>query len=136
MNTSLLSIRPKTLRKSLPLAFALGALAIMSVSAQAAEPDEVTITAPAVKTVGREPATLAPIQEVTVTGHVTFNPVTLTTNSGVALLNDSVLEAARKACSSADPLMQDEETCVHYAVKSAKPQVDAAIARARSNANG
>jgi UrcA family protein len=136
MNTSLLSIRANTLRKSLPLAFALGALAIMSVRAQAAEPDEITITAPAVKTVGRDPATHAPIQEVTVTAHVAFNPVTLTTHSGVALLNDSVLEAARKACGSAAPLMQDDGTCVYNAVKSAKPQVDAAIARARSSANG
>jgi UrcA family protein len=129
------SIRVNTLRRSLPIALAIGALAVMSARAHADDLDEITISAPAVKTVGRDAATGAPIEEVTVKGRVTTDPVTLTTNSGVALLKDGVLDAARKACDAADPLTPDDGTCVQAAVESAKPQVDAAVARARSGAN-
>jgi UrcA family protein len=108
----------------------------MNVRAHAGDLDQITISAPAVKTVGREAATDAPIQQSTVSARVTFDPVTLTTNSGVALLNDSVLEAARRACDEADPLTPDDGSCLRTALESAKPQVDAAIARARSSANG
>ena len=126
---------PRILRRSLPIALVIGALTVLSAQANAAEPDEVTVSAPAVKTLGLNER-LEPIQEVVVTAHVDFNPVALTTNSGVALLHDSVLEAARKACYSADPTVSDDGTCVRDAVKAAKPQVTAAIARARSAANG
>ena len=136
MNTQTLSIRVNTLRRSLPIAFAIGALAIISTRAHAQDLDEITISAPAVKIVGRDPATLAPIEESTVTARVAFDPVTLTTNSGVALLKDGVVDAARRACDAADPLTMDDGTCVQTAVKSAKPQITAAIARARSSANG
>jgi UrcA family protein len=135
MNTSTTRFRENTLRRSLPIAFAIGALAIMSARAHADDLDQITISAPVEKTVGREAATLAPIQEVTVTARVTADAAALTTNSGVAILNDSVLAAARKACEAADPSMLDDDTCVDNAVRSAKPQIDAAIARARSTAN-
>jgi len=131
------SIRINTLRRNLPIAFAIGALAIMSARAHADDYlDEITIAAPAVKTVGRNSATGAPIQEVTVIARVKADPVKLTTNSGVALLKDSVLDAARKACDAADPLTPDDGTCVLTAVKAAKPQIDAAVLRARSSVNG
>jgi UrcA family protein len=125
----------RLLRKTLPIALIVGSLTALSAQANAAEPDEVTISAPAVKNLGRNER-LEPIQEVVVTAHVDFNPVTLTTNSGVALLKDSVLQAARKACDSADPLVSDDGTCVRSAVEAARPQVTAAIARARSAATG
>jgi UrcA family protein len=67
---------------------------------------------------------------------VQFDPVTLTTNSGAALLKDAVLDAARQACTDADPFTNDGGACVRKAVESAAPQVDAVIARARSSANG
>jgi UrcA family protein len=136
MNTSTPSIRVNILRRNLPIALAIGALAVVSARAHAQDLDQITISAPAVKTVGREQVTLAPVKESTVTARVAFDPVTLTTNSGVALLKDSVLEAARKACGAADPVTPDDGTCLHTAVRSAKPEVDAAIARARSSANG
>jgi hypothetical protein len=41
-------------RSRLPVALALGALAFMSAGAQAADPDEVTISAPSVKTVAHD----------------------------------------------------------------------------------
>jgi len=110
----------------------------VSTGVQAAEPDAISITAPNVKTVGRDEATLAPIEETTEQATIKFDPVTLTTNSGVALLKDSVLEAASRVCNSVTFAMADDDTdtCVRNAVKSAQAQVDEAIARARSTANG
>jgi UrcA family protein len=120
----------------LPAALALGALAF-SAGVQAAEPDEISITAPSVTTVGRDDSTLAPIEETTEKATIKFDPVTLTTNSGVALLKDSVLEAASKVCNSITFALADDDTdtCVRNAVKSAQAQVDEAIARARITAN-
>jgi UrcA family protein len=123
-------------RKFLPISLAVAILTVVGTQARAAEPDEVTVSAPATRTLGYDPATLAPIREVTVTAHVSYDPVWLTTNSGVALLKDSVLEAARKSCYSADPLSDDDGTCVRMAVKNAQPQITAAIERARSSENG
>ena len=135
MNVSTTSTRTNAFRRTLPIAFAIGALALISARAHAQDLDEVTVSAPAVKTVGREFPGLAPIERSTVAARVTFDPVTLTTNSGVALLRDSVREAARKACASADPGVPDDGQCVYTAIKSAQPQMDAAIARARTAAN-
>jgi UrcA family protein len=126
----------KTLSGNLYAAFAVMAFAVCSVSAQAAEPDEVTISAPTTQTVGRDYATNAPIQETTVKVAVSYDPVTLTTNSGVALLKDSVADAARKACDTADPLTDDGGTCVREAISSAQTQIAEAITKARSNASG
>ena len=130
--------KTRALRSRLPVALALGALAFMSAGAQAADPDEVTISAPSVKTVGHDEATGAPIQDVTQTISIKFDPVTLTTNSGVTLLKDSVLQSALQVCDSIGLPMSDDDdgTCVRNAVKSAQAQVDAAIARARSATNG
>jgi UrcA family protein len=131
--------RTRALRSRFPAILALGALAFMSAGAQAADdPDEITISAPNVKTVGRDEATGAPIEEVTQTASVKFDPVTLTLNSGVALLNDAVYDAALKVCNSITLTMTDDDNdaCVRDAVKSAQAQVDAAIARARSATNG
>jgi UrcA family protein len=130
--------RTGALRTRLPTLLALGTLAFMSAGAYAAGPDEVTISAPSVKVVGHDEATNAPIEDVTKTATIQFDPVTLTTNSGVALLKDSVLESALKACNSITISMADDdtETCVRKAVKSAQAQVNAAIAQARSTANG
>jgi UrcA family protein len=131
--------RTRALRSRLPTVLALAAFAFMSAGARAADdPDEVTISAPNVKTVGRDEATGAPIEETTRTASVKFDPVALTTNSGVALLKDSVVDAANKVCSSITLPMADEDddTCVRDAIKSAQAQVNAAIARARSTTSG
>jgi UrcA family protein len=132
------STRPGALRRDLPLtlAFLIGALSLACVSANAAGLDPVTITAPAVKVVGQDSMTGAPIEQTTVTGQVKFDPVTLTTHSGVSLLNDGVRATAVKACEAAAPSSLNDESCVNRAVQSARPEVDAAIARARSNPNG
>ncbi len=135
MNTSTTRFRENTLRRGLLIAFAIGALAIMNARAHAEDLDQITVAAPIERTVGREAATLAPIEEITVTARVTADAAALTTNEGVAILKDSVLAAARKACAAADPSTLDDSTCVDTAVKSAKPQIDAAVARARSSAN-
>jgi UrcA family protein len=125
----------KTLIKSvpdrLPILLAFAALAFVSALAQAADLPEVTISAPSVKTVDRDAATGAPIQEVTETARVSVDPVTLTTNSGVALLQDKVLETAQQLCDSTDPLAgEDDGSCVREAVKSAQTQIEADVAQA------
>ena len=126
----------KTLSANLYAAFAVMGLAVSSVSAYAAEPDEVTISAPTTRTVARDYATGAPIQETTVKISVSYDPVTLTTNSGVALLKDNVADAARKACDTADPLTDDGGTCVREAISSAQSQIAQAITKARNSASG
>lgn len=48
------------------------------------------------------------------------------------LLNDRVVEAAQKACQSADPFASSQ-ACERQAVKSANPGVKAAIVQARAS---
>jgi UrcA family protein len=142
--TNLTSIRANILGRILPVAFAAGAIALVSARAHAAEPDQlnpvqldpITVSAPAVKVVDRDAATNAPIEQVTITARVQADPAALKTNYGALMLNYSVLDAARKACATPDPLADDDDTCVHDAVESAKPQVEAAIAKARSSVAG
>jgi hypothetical protein len=142
--TYLTSIRVNILGRFLPVAFAAGAIALVSARAHAADLDQInpvqldaiTVSAPAEKVVGRDSATGAPIEEVTVTASVQADPAALKTNYGALMLNYSVLDAARKACAAPDPLADDDGTCVRDAVESAKPQVDAAIAKARSSLAG
>ncbi len=133
------SIVPNIRRTGLLAMYALGAVALFSARAQADDPgqvDQVTVSSATVNTVGRDPATGGPIEQTRKTARIQYDPVTLTTNSGVTLLKDSVLETAHRVCDSIDPFDPDDGTCVRNAVDSAMLQVDAAIARARSTANG
>src|ERR1700688_4993938 len=128
MMTNLTSIRVNLLGRILPVAFAVGAIALVSARAHAADSDQldpvqldpITVSAPAVKIVDRDPATGATIQQVTITVRVQADPAALRTNYGALMLNYSVLEAARKACTTADPLADDDGTCLHDAFESAK----------------
>jgi UrcA family protein len=122
--------------KSLQAVAAITAFAVFSINAYATDSNQVTIHGSTTKVVGRDYATNAPIEETTVKVGVSYDPVTLTTNSGVALLKDSVADAARKACDTADPLTDDGGTCVREAISSAQPQIARAIAQARSSSNG
>lgn len=111
----------------------LGALALVSTGASAAPLDQIVIDAPVVKVIARDEID-APLEDVTVVAHVIPDPETLTTDSGVVLLNDYIHEAARKACFEADPAEPDDGTCVRKALAAAKPQVAALVARAKSTA--
>lgn len=137
------SICTRASRRDLPLAlaFAIGALSLAGVTVHAANLAPVTISAPMIKDAGQDSLTVAAIEKSTATAVVKFNPVTLTTHSGVALLEDSVQAAARRACDAAaspspDETSLDDQSCVLQVVRSAQPQVDAAIARARGNGQG
>jgi UrcA family protein len=132
--TTLTSAR--TLSGSLYAACAIMALAMLSVSAHAAVPNEITVQGPTEKTVGRDYATGAPIKETSVKIAVSYDPVTLTTNSGIALLKDSVIDAAHRACDAADPFADDDGTCVREAISAAQAQIARAISQARSSTNG
>src|SRR5579862_2002569 len=113
------------------LVMALGALAFASIDAQAADMQEITVTVPAIKTVGHD-ASGAPIEQVTASARVQYDPVMLTTNSGRALLQDKVKDVARRLCREIDmavpPPAVDEESCVQQAVHGAKVQIAAAAA--------
>jgi UrcA family protein len=142
--TYLTSIRVNVLGRFLPVAFAVGAIALVSARAHAADADQldpvqldsITVSAPVPKIVERDAASGATVEQVTITARVQVDPAALRTEYGALMLNYSVLNAARQACAAADPLADDDGTCFRDAVESAKPQVDAAIARARSTLAG
>lgn len=119
---------------TLPLALAVGALALTTNNVYAEELDKIVIDQPVVKVVGRDEGTEATIEDVTVVARVIPDPETLTTDSGIALLNDNVREAARTACFKADPMTPDDGTCYRKALESAKPQMAALIAHAKQAA--
>jgi UrcA family protein len=114
--------------------FAVGALGLFSARAHAADFEQVTISAPSVKIIGHDGATGAPIEDKVQTALIKVDPVSLTTRSGVALLNDAVQDSAQKICFSLDPLNWDDGECVRGAVRSAQPQVTAAVTRAMATA--
>jgi UrcA family protein len=126
----------KILSGSLHAAFAIMTIAVFSAGAHAAESNEITIYGSTTKTVGRDYATGAPIQETTAKVKVSYDPATLTTDSGVALLKDRIADAARKACDSVDPLTDDDGTCAREAIRSAQAQIEQAVTQARSSTNG
>jgi UrcA family protein len=119
-----------TPRLRAPLSLVFGALIASGV--QAAELPEVTVSAPSLKTFGRD-ATGAQIQQATASARIRYNPIMLTTNSGRALLNDKVAEVARGLCRKLDIVTvvgtEDESTCVQRAVTGAKVQIAVAISR-------
>jgi len=127
-------------RASLPIACAMGVFAFSSSYAQTAEPapgpgeSAVTITGTRVKTLPYDFIVRRQEKAVTVTGTVPANLDVLTLNSGVALLEDSVRDAARKICLQAadavNPVSDDTLECVNQAVHEAQPQINALIQRA------
>lgn len=126
----------KILSGSLHAAFAAMAIAAFSVGANAAELNQITVQGSTEKTVELDAATGAPIKEITEKVAVSYDPATLTTDSGVKALKATVAEAARQACDSADPLSDDDGTCVPEAIRSAQDQIARVVAQARSNTNG
>ena len=136
MSTPTVSLDLGRPRRSLPAALAFIALGVIACTrATAATPSgAITVSVPAVKTVGSDSLTGAPIEQSTVTARVGFDPRTLTTESGVARLREQVLEAASRACRAA--LTDDYERCVLTTVQSVAPQVDKAIERSRESSSG
>jgi UrcA family protein len=131
-----ISTRAKILNASLHAAFASIAIAAFSAGARAAESREIMVQGPTTKTIGFDLPTGAPIQETTVKIAVSYDPATLTTDSGVALLKDSVADAARKACDRADRVTPDDGTCVRRAIDSARAQIARMVSQARSSTHG
>lgn len=130
MKASIVSLHRYTLRAALSAALAIGAVSAASTRAYAFDLDPITISDPAVKTIDRDVGSGARIEKVTVNATIAPDPEALRYHSGVVLLKEKVVEAAQKACHEADPLHDDDE-CVLDAVKAAKPQVAAVVARAR-----
>lgn len=122
----------RLLRRNLCVAVVCSTMSALSVGAfaDAAAPGTITITATRDKVVGRDPGTNAPIIQHTAHARVPYVPVTLTTNSGVALLKDRVATAAREMCADLDTFGGPDSSCVRQAIDDAQPQIDAAINRA------
>jgi len=115
------------------------ALLLGAVGVYAATPDEltvITVSAPQTKIVAHGPGPNTATQQVTVSARVQYDPVTLTTNSGVALLKDGVEQAAQRICRAADPQAPLDNNCVRNAIDGAQPQIEAAVKRARALPNG
>lgn len=108
---------------------ALGALSVAGT--QAANMEEVTVTAPATKVIGRG-TTGAPIEEVSASERIQYSHTMLMTNSGRALLEDKVAEEARRLCKDLETPgsvpTETEQACVKRAVAGAKEQIAAAAA--------
>jgi UrcA family protein len=131
-----ISTRAKILSASLHAAFASMAIAVLGAGAHAAESNEIMVQAPITKTVGFDLPTGAPIRETTVKIAVTYDPATLTTESGVVRLNERVADAAHKACDAAARVTSDDGTCVRTAIDSARAQISRIVSQARSITNG
>ena len=115
-------------------ALSAGAFGSFSGRAHAGEFEGITVSSPTVKTIGRESATGAAIEEMTETARIKVDPATLTTDSGVERLHEEVQDTARKLCYSLDPLSFDDGDCIRGAIRSAQDQIAAIVARARANA--
>src|SRR3569833_1067358 len=125
---------------TLPALTALGLLGLGN-PALAEDMNQVAVVSSSTRTVGYGLHEPTPIKETKVKVRVTYDPVTLTTNSGVALLRDAVHEAAQKACKPSNvygPLYEDMpyRDCVRTAVDNAQPQVARAIAKAENAEHG
>lgn len=121
----------------LPIAVVFGAFAILTGVAHAAEPaQEIAITGTRVERIPYDITVRRPAKEVTVTASIPADLSALTLSSGVALLENSVRDAALKACVEADPRASATSDvtidCVNRAVREARPQIEALVARARS----
>jgi UrcA family protein len=110
----------------------LGTVGLSRVTA--GEVQVITVSSPRVKIVEHGPGTQTATEQITLTAHVPYDPVTLTTNSGVALLKDGVQEAARRVCRAADPGSPEDTSCIRKATDGAQKQIDTAVARARASA--
>lgn len=126
----------KTFDLSVPAVCALIAVAGLCVTATArgAEPEQIVVQGPTTHAVGY--GTLQPVEQSSVKVGVSYDPVTLTTHSGVALLKDAVTQAAFRACIDADPTYPPNSGCISSAIAQAQPQIAQAVARARSDTNG
>ncbi len=130
----------KALRWTLPAVFAVMAFATLNPTARGEELNQITVRSSHDSIVGYRLPGLTPIVQSTVKLDVSYDPVTLTTHSGVALLKDAVTQAAYKACGEADPAAAAAgpvyNDCVRQAIDQAQPQVARAVAQARSTVNG
>jgi UrcA family protein len=116
-----------------PFPVVLAIVALFGGSAYASEYEGITVSSPTVKTLGRDYATGASIEEMSETARIRVDPATLRTDSGVAHLKEEVQYTARELCYSLDPISVDDGECVRGAITAAQKQIDA-MARVRAEA--
>jgi UrcA family protein len=125
----------KTLTFILPASLVVVGITGLGNTARGEELNQVTVTSSSTRIVGYHRPGLTPIEESTVKVKVTYDPVTLTTHSGVALLQDAVAQAALQACTPVDSPATSDHSCERAAINDAQPQIVQAIGRARDAEN-
>jgi len=119
------------LRPRVSLIAAVATLTIAGVAQAADTMEEVTVTVPAQRTIGRS-TNGAPIEEVSTSERIQYNATMLQTNSGMALLEDKVAQEAKRLCEEMKTLgsvpTEPDQACVKRAVAGAKEQIAAAAA--------
>ncbi len=130
------STQVKALDLTLPALFALVATAGLCAGARGAEApaSQIVVRGATTQVIGNDYR--RPLEQSTVKLGVRYDPVTLTTNSGVALLQDAVTQAAFRACVDADATSAPESRCIPNATDQAQPQIAQAVAQARRDAQG
>ncbi len=113
-------------------------MSLMSIGGAAfAQPDEITVVAPrdiTQKQVGQT-RYLTPIHEVSVSYEIGYSDLDLKKTADVEVLNKRVTHIAKQACSEVTKLPpyagnRSEQDCVRKSVKSAKDQINTAVAAA------
>ena len=113
---------------------------VFSAAAGATEPlTTITVTAGIeTRTVVGRTDLGAPIEQVTLTRHVSYSDLDLATHSGASELKKRVAETARMACKQLDELYpldeKQEPQCYREALAAASQRVDEAIAAAERGA--
>jgi UrcA family protein len=125
----------KRLSLALPAAVAIALVAGTSSPAQGEELTQIVVHGSTTETIGHDYHGLRPIEQTRVTVGVRYDPVTLTTNSGVALLKDAVAQAALKACGASTWATVEYNSCVRPAIDEAQPQIARAVEQARGRLN-
>lgn len=115
------------------------AMLSMSIAFAADELETITVTAGAmVKTVVGHSTIGAPIEEVTLTHHVSFADLDIGTHTGAMALKRRVEETAHAACKQLDELYpksgESRSTCVRHAIAGATEQINQAIEAAEHKA--
>lgn len=127
--------------RGLRLSIMAAALCFTAFTFAADELPTVTVTAEVMtKTLVGRTSSGVPIEEVTLSHHVSYANINIATHEGAMALKRRVEEAARLGCRQLARLYphaeESDQTCVRKAVAEASPQVDEAITNAEKKARG
>lgn len=134
-------MRIRSVLHSLSLLLVTAAMLSMSTAFAADQLETVSVTAGAmVKSVVGRSTIGAPIEEVTLTHHVSFADLDIATHTGAVALKRRVEQTAHAACRQLEKLYpksgESQKTCVRHAIADATRQIDRAVDAAERKARG